>query len=67
MKLKEKILATTKVKVAYRAVDVGNYTEVDAAISSSIEEIGPVDFLVNNVNSPPKLLREWQDGILTMH
>lgn len=55
MKLKEKILAIAKVKIAYKTVDVGNYTDVDAAVASSIEEIGQVDFLVNNVNSSRRL------------
>ena len=51
VKLKEKILATADVKIAYRAVDVGNYADVDAAVVSSIEEIGQVDILINNVSS----------------
>lgn len=55
VKLKEKILAIAKVEIAYKAVDVGNYTDVDAAVASSIEEIGQVDFLVNNVNSSLRL------------
>lgn len=51
MELKEKILATADVEIAYRAVDVGNYADVDAAVASSIEEIGQVDILINNVSS----------------
>jgi NADP-dependent 3-hydroxy acid dehydrogenase YdfG len=37
------------VKITYRAVDVGNYEEVDAAVSSSIKEMGDIDILINNV------------------
>lgn len=51
VKLQEKIQATAGVKIAYRAVDVGNYADVDAAVASSIEEIGQVDILINNVSN----------------
>lgn len=51
VKLKEKILATSSINIAYRAVDVGNYADVDAAVASSIEEIGHVDILINNVSN----------------
>lgn len=40
----------------YRTADVGNYEEVDAAVDSSVKELGGIDILINNVRSiPPKL------------
>lgn len=36
-------------KAIYRTADVGNYEEVDAAVESSVEEIGGIDILINNV------------------
>ncbi|EON69894.1 hypothetical protein W97_09158 [Coniosporium apollinis CBS 100218] len=35
-------------KVIYKAVDVGDQKAVDAAVASSIQEIGQIDVLVNN-------------------
>ncbi|KAJ5712629.1 hypothetical protein N7493_009097 [Penicillium malachiteum] len=35
-------------KITYRAADVGNYEETDAAIESSIQELGRMDILINN-------------------
>lgn len=48
VKMVEKLLAINKVKIAYRAVDVGNYDQVEAAVSSSIKEVGEIDILINN-------------------
>jgi len=45
----EKLLVINNVKIAHRAVDVGNYDQVEAAVSSSIEEVGEVDILISNV------------------
>lgn len=50
--LKEQLSVKSDVKITYRAVDVGNYEEVDAAVSSSIKEIGEIDILINNVSNP---------------
>lgn len=38
----------------YRTADVGNYEEVDAAVDSSVKELGGIDILINNVRSNPK-------------
>lgn len=45
----EKLLVINKVKIAHRAVDVGNYDQLEAAVSSSIKEVGEIDILINNV------------------
>ncbi|KAJ5239187.1 hypothetical protein N7468_003806 [Penicillium chermesinum] len=34
--------------IKYRAVDVGNFEQVDAAIESSVQEPGNIDILINN-------------------
>lgn len=47
--LKDNLIAKRNVKVTYRAVDVGNYEDVDAAVASSVEEMGQIDILINNV------------------
>ncbi|GAB1198699.1 hypothetical protein APSETT444_008027 [Aspergillus pseudonomiae] len=52
--LKEKLSATSDVKVTYGTVDVGDYASVEAAVSSAIEEMGDIDVLINNVSSVPK-------------
>jgi 3-hydroxy acid dehydrogenase / malonic semialdehyde reductase len=36
-------------KIIYRAADVGDYDAVDKAIQSSIDELGQIDILINNV------------------
>lgn len=36
--------------VTYRAVDIGNYEQVDAAIESAVREQGEIDILINNVS-----------------
>ncbi|KAJ5195916.1 hypothetical protein N7449_006395 [Penicillium cf. viridicatum] len=43
-----------QIKVIYRTADVGNYEEVDAAVDSSVKELGGIDILINNVRSNPK-------------
>lgn len=42
-----------QIKVIYRTADVGNYEEVDAAVDSSVKELGGIDILINNVRSSP--------------
>ncbi|KAJ5102199.1 Short-chain dehydrogenase/reductase SDR [Penicillium alfredii] len=37
-----------QIKVIYRAVDVGNYEAVDAAVETSVRELGSIDILINN-------------------
>ncbi|KAJ5940309.1 hypothetical protein N7516_000477 [Penicillium verrucosum] len=37
-----------QIKVIYRTADVGNYEEVDAAVDSSVKELGDIDILINN-------------------
>ena len=50
VQLKQKLQGAVQgAKITYRAVDVGNYADVDAAVSSCIKEIGHIDILVNNV------------------
>lgn len=39
----------SKINVIFRSVDIQNYEAVNAAIESSIAELGDIDFLVNNV------------------
>lgn len=50
--LKDKLAVKGDSKITYRAVDVGKYEDVDAAVSSSIQEMGDIDILINNVSSP---------------
>lgn len=38
-------------KIIYRAADVGKFEEVDAAVESSVQELGGIDILINNVCS----------------
>lgn len=49
--MKDKLAVNGGAKVTYRAVDVGNYEEVDAAVKSSIQEAGHIDILINNVST----------------
>ncbi|KAJ5956237.1 hypothetical protein N7501_010516 [Penicillium viridicatum] len=37
-----------QIKVIYRTADVGNYEKVDAAVDSSVKELGGIDILINN-------------------
>lgn len=50
----EKLLKINKVKITYRAVDVGGYDQVEAAVSSSIKEVGEIDILINNAGFSPR-------------
>ncbi|KAJ5371281.1 uncharacterized protein N7496_007373 [Penicillium cataractarum] len=53
-KLKDDLLQQyNNIKVTYRTADVGNHEQVDAAIQSSIEELGPIDILINNASPAP--------------
>lgn len=61
--LQEKLSAKNNVKITYRAVDVGNYEEVDAAVSSSIKEMGDIDILINNV--PTHYSQQKSTNIMT--
>lgn len=50
VQLKERLQGAAQgVKITHRAVDVGNYTDVEDAVSSSIKEMGHIDILINNV------------------
>ncbi|BCR92154.1 uncharacterized protein ACHE_80054A [Aspergillus chevalieri] len=46
--LADKIKKHHAVKVIYKAVDVQDYTAVEAAVNSSVQELAQVDILVNN-------------------
>lgn len=35
----------------YKAVDIQDYTAVENAVKSSVQELGQVDILVNNVST----------------
>ncbi|KAL2842564.1 hypothetical protein BJY01DRAFT_249049 [Aspergillus pseudoustus] len=39
---------TPSIKIIWRAVDIGDQPAVDAAVASAIEELGPIDILINN-------------------
>ncbi|KAL2851323.1 hypothetical protein BJX68DRAFT_275307 [Aspergillus pseudodeflectus] len=39
---------TSSIKITWRAVDIGDQPAVDAAIASTIDELGPIDILINN-------------------
>ncbi|KAJ5348834.1 hypothetical protein MYU51_007105 [Penicillium brevicompactum] len=60
-----------QIKAIYRAADVGNYEEVDAAVKSSISELGGIDILINNAGlaiGAPKAFHELEiSEILTMN
>ncbi|KAB8207725.1 hypothetical protein BDV34DRAFT_191618 [Aspergillus parasiticus] len=69
--LKEKLSATSDVKVTYGTVDVGDYASVEAAVSSAIEEMGDIDILINNaglaLGAPSPFPELKVSDILTMN
>ncbi|OQE31931.1 hypothetical protein PENSTE_c001G10388 [Penicillium steckii] len=69
--LKDKLAVNGDTKVTYRAVDVGNYEEVDAAVKSSIQEVGHIDILINNAGlaiGAPKIFSDLNPSdIMTMN
>lgn len=58
-------------KIIYRAVDVGNHEAVDAAVASSVKELGDIDVLINNAGlalGAPSIFPELKvKDILTMN
>jgi short-subunit dehydrogenase len=46
--LNERLSQTAQVKTTYRAVDIGDFESV-SAVSSSAQEMGGIDILINNV------------------
>ncbi|KAJ5599163.1 short chain type dehydrogenase [Penicillium hetheringtonii] len=69
--LKEKLAVKGDAKITYRAVDVGNYEEVDTAVTSSIQEVGHIDILINNAGlaiGAPKIFSDLNPSeIMTMN
>jgi len=47
--LAKSLTESHKVKVIYRAVDVGDDKAVDEAVTSVVAEFGDIDILINNV------------------
>ncbi|GIJ88043.1 hypothetical protein Asppvi_006959 [Aspergillus pseudoviridinutans] len=50
---KELTQSNPSVRVIHRAVDVGDFEAVDAAVESSVNELGAIDVLINGVGTTP--------------